>query len=70
MHKKYDFVLTGRPTDTVFLLRPMNKKAAVFLDEVAPDAITFGDGIAIEHRYVETFIESLDRHGWTVVVEG
>ena len=66
-----DYIVTGRPGDTVFLVTAQNEQARANLEEnVSEESQWLGVGLAVEHRYIADLIEQLREEGWTVEVEG
>lgn len=52
---------------TVFILTPLNDSAKQNLeDNLAQDAIWFGGGVAVEHRYIMPLVDNLRQEGWSV----
>jgi len=61
-----DASIVGRATDTVFLLVPRTRAARQWIKENIEGAITFGHGIAIEHRYVNNVAAGMKADGLTI----
>lgn len=62
-----DFYVEGNSGDTVFLVRPTTKEAQEHLrDNVDDEAQWFGNGLAVEHRYIGGLIEALWSAGFSV----
>lgn len=62
-----DFIVSGRGGDTVFLLTPITIQAREWIDEnVSEERTNFGDGIAVEHRYIVDLVEGIQRDGLVV----
>ena len=61
-----DFMLDN--FGSIFILTPKTKQAKAFLEEVVdPEAIWYGQGLAIEPRYVEDFVLRMqEEEGFTV----
>jgi hypothetical protein len=52
---------------TVFILTPLNAGAKANLEEnLAEDAMWFGSGVAVEHRYIMPLVENLRAEGYVV----
>lgn len=45
---------------TIFLLRPLTETAREWIEEHIPgDAMTFGDAVVVEHRYINDILTGL-----------
>jgi hypothetical protein len=45
---------------TIFLLRPLTEAANAWVDEFLPeDALTFGNGICVEHRFIADIVRGI-----------
>ena len=52
---------------SVFLLRPLNQSAQSWIDKNLPsDAQWFGNGVAVEHRYIWAILEGIQNDGLAV----
>lgn len=52
---------------TIFLLRPLSQAAQTWIDEnLSPDRTTFGDAVAVEHRYIADIIDGIRADGLEV----
>jgi hypothetical protein len=52
---------------SVFLLRPLNQPAQSWIEENLPsDAQWFGNGVAVEHRYIWAILEGIQKDGLAV----
>lgn len=57
---RFDVEVHGQRGDTVFLFRPITEAARQWIEEnVQADAQWFGNGLAVEHRYVEDLINGM-----------
>jgi hypothetical protein len=65
---KPDFEVSGEgPMTTVDILTPLNKGAESFLREhLSEDSQWFGRGVAVEHRFIGSLVQSLQREGFMV----
>jgi hypothetical protein len=60
-----DFEVSGG--GTVYLITALNSGAQSFLEEhLAEDALRFGSGFAVEHRYIMDLVVSLRTEGFVV----
>ena len=60
----HDYVVHGRPTDTVVVVWPVTEAAVSFFAEhVDPDAPRWGTGFAVDHRYVEPLLAGMAEEG-------
>lgn len=63
---KVDFLLYGKPHNTVWALSPQTPAAKAWVKEhVEKGALCLGDTIAVEHRYIDQLIEGLVNDGLT-----
>jgi len=52
---------------SIFLLRPLNQSAESWIDENLPsDAQWFGNGVAVEHRFIWAILEGIQNDGLAV----
>jgi hypothetical protein len=52
---------------TIFLLCPLTDSAGAWVEEHPPDdALTFGRGICVEHRYIADVVAGIQRDGLVV----
>ena len=53
---------------TIFLLCPLTNAAQQWIDEnLSPDHMTFGDAVAVEHRYIADIVRDIREHGLEVL---
>lgn len=63
---KPDFVVSGG--GSIYLLTPLTDNAKQWVDEHLPaDRQTLGNGIAVEHRYIEEIVQGAQRDGLKVI---
>lgn len=63
--KKVDFTVSGG--GTIYLLHPNTLKAQVWVNEHLPeDRQTFGNAVAVEHRYIGDVVDGIRSDGLTV----
>lgn len=63
-HVGPDFHVTGE--GTVYLLIPRNDRAKKWIDQhIADDATHFGNGVAIEHRFILDIAKGIESAGLT-----
>jgi len=52
---------------SIFLLRPLNQSAQTWIEENLPsDVQRFGNGVAVEHRYIWPILEGIQNDGLAV----
>jgi hypothetical protein len=60
-----DFQISGG--GTLYLLHPMSESAKQWVDEHLPkDALTLGEAVAVEHRYISNIVDGILEDGLTV----
>ena len=60
-------IVHGQSGDTVFLLEPEDDTEREWLDfNIGDDAMTWGDRIVVEHRYINDILAGLQGDGHTV----
>jgi len=63
-----DFIVTDH--FTIFLLTPLTESAIDWVSEhLPPDALRFGDSIAVEHRFIGDIIDGVQQDGLTISVQ-
>lgn len=61
-----DFRVQGTDSNFV-LLHPVTAQAWVWVkDHIADDQTWFGDGLVVEHRYVEQLFDGIEEAGFTL----
>jgi len=61
-----DLIVFGAPCATVYLVHPTTRVARDWIEENV-DAVThFGNGIAVEHRFIEDLTEGARADGLTI----
>jgi hypothetical protein len=62
---KTDFYVEGG--GTVYLLRPVSPAAFCWIEENLPeDRLTFGNAVAVEHRYIADIVRGAQADGLVV----
>jgi hypothetical protein len=52
---------------TIYLLHPLTPAAQSWIDEhLSSDCLTFGDAVAVEHRFIADIVEGIRRDGLEV----
>jgi len=52
---------------SIFLLRPLSQPAQSWIEENLPsDALWFGNGVVVEHRYIWAILEGIQNEGLAV----
>jgi len=66
--KDSDFIVSDH--FTIFLLTPLTESATDWVSEhLPPDALRFGDSIAVEHRFIGDIIDGVQQDGLTISVQ-
>ena len=66
-----DFEIVGPPDATVFLVCPQNDGAKEYLQDIVPaDAPWLGQGVGVEHRFLNDFIGALFDDGFKITWDG
>ena len=61
-----DLIVYGAPCATVFLLRPVTSVGRDWIDDNVEVVTRFGNGVAVEHRYIEDLTEGAKADGLTI----
>ena len=64
-----DFAI--RDEGSIKLVVPLTDAAREWLEQnVQEDALYFGTGLAVEHRFLDPLVDGLKRDGFRVIAEG
>jgi hypothetical protein len=60
-----DFTVSNQ--GSIFILTPVTERAVAWRNEFLPsDALTWGGGVVVEHRFIENIVNGIRKDGLTV----